>query len=243
MNSNRNDARESDTQPDCDSSAHKLATSEYAIVSDVVRRRQTWKVIADPAHPVAIPESIRQECDAMLHQALVDSQWAPFHYDRNYEGIPEPWRCHVLPTETCRRLAGELGTLIQDLNPNNKLAGMLSACGALVLVTWLPQFDEDTAKEKQREVNEEHLAAASAMTQNLLLLLTAQKLGTYWGSGTLLRQPAVWKHLGLSPDERLIAAVFVDYLPEAGPDQGIVERIPGKNRSRRSPAEKLIHVH
>ena len=179
----------------------------------------------------------------MLHQALVDSQWAPFHYARNVDGIAEPWRCHVFSVEACRQLAGELGTLIQDLKPNNKLAGMLSSCGALVLVTWLPQFDEEAAREKQREVNEEHLAAASAMTQNLLLLLTAQGLGTYWGSGALLRKPAVWKHLGLSPDERLVAAVFVDYLPDAGPDQGIVERIPGKNRLLRSPAEKLIRIH
>ena len=115
---------------------------------------------------------------------------------------------------------------------------MLSACGALVLVTWLPQFDTEVAAEKHRDINKEHLAAASAYVQNFLILLTAANLGTYWSSGGHFRRTEMFERLGMPTNERLIAAVFVDYLhdaPEMGSPQGL-EKIPGKHRQNRSPA-------
>ena len=81
-----------------------------------------------------------------------------------------------------------------------------------------------------RERDEEHLAAASAMVQNLLLLLTARGMGTYWSSGGKLRAPEMFDYLSIPQHERLLAGVFVEF-PEAmdAPHQ----RIPGKLRDRR----------
>ena len=107
---------------------------------------------------------------------------------------------------------------------------MLAACGALVLVNWIPQFDDDARQEKQIQINEEHLAATAAATQNLLLKLTACNLKTYWSSGGFFRTPKMFEKLQIDKHEKLLSAIFVDY----GADEQSVEQIAGKNRSIRS---------
>ena len=60
---------------------------------------------------------------------------------------------------------------------------MLAACGAMVIVNWIPDHDWGESDGKLDDVNEEHLAAASAATQSILISLTAAGYGTYWSSG------------------------------------------------------------
>ena len=215
-----------------------IHSNDYSTVADVIERRRTWKVLSDPISPRVLPDELCDRLDPLVLDAIVQSGWAPFHYSRNHEGVAVPWRFHIVNSVTCRKLAGKLPDWFQDINPNNKLPAMLSACGALVLVYWLPQFDEETAKQKQVQINEEHLAAASCAVQNLLLLLTAAGLGTYWSSGGFFRTAEMSEKLGIDPGEKLLAAVFVDYLPEEAAEG--VERIGGKHRESRSPHSKWI---
>ncbi|MCH2182726.1 MAG: nitroreductase family protein [Mariniblastus sp.] len=205
----------------------------YRVVADVMEQRQTWKVLADPKQPLDLPGDLTDRCNSIVRDAVRHSGWAPFHYARKHQGLVEPWRFHVVHADACRKLAVRIPEWFTDVKPTNKLPAMLAACGALVLVNWLPQFDEQQAKEKQVLVNEEHLAAASAAVQNLLLLLTAAGLGTYWSSGGFFRDPLMASKLGIDPAEKLLAAVFVDYLP--GRADPSIERIPGKHRDARSP--------
>ena len=169
--------------------------------------------------------------------------WAPFHYDRAHEGIAEPWRAHVLWHEDCRTIAANFHRWFDDVKPSNKLPRMLSTCGALVLVTWIPQFQSVTGAhssetpEKQRQVDEEHLAAASAMVQNLLLLLSADSMGTYWSSGGTFRTSAMFERLEIPAQERLLAAVFVEF-PETNSQP--LERIAGKQRANRSKTHQWM---
>ena len=111
---------------------------------------------------------------------------------------------------------------------------MLAACGALVLVNWLPQFDAELVREKQQQINEEHLAATAAAVQNLLLSLTANNLRTYWSSGGFFRSPLMFEKLGIPAHEKLLAAVFVDY----GVSVEQAETIPGANHPLRSHFRK-----
>jgi len=115
---------------------------------------------------------------------------------------------------------------------------LAAACSALVLVTWLPEFydiDSQQASKLDREAqiarDEEHLAAASAMVQNLLLMLTAHGMGNYWSSGGKLRGPEMFDYLGIPQQERLLAAVFIEY-PEMMDDSK--ERKAGSQRNNRS---------
>lgn len=209
-------------------------------LASIIKQRQTWKVMASVDQPIVHSHEQLQAGDQGLADAIATAGWAPFHYDRAADGIAEPWRVHVLNQDRCRTLAREFSSLFLDIKPTNKLPAMLSACGALALVTWLPQFshgvgggsDTGVEKEKRVQIDEEHVAAASAFVQNLLLLLTAEGLGSYWSSGGQFRSKEMFNHLQIPTDQRLLAAVFVDYTPESDAP----ERAAGKHRENRADA-------
>ncbi|MEM8931441.1 MAG: nitroreductase family protein [Acidobacteriota bacterium] len=204
----------------------------FDVVADLIQRRKTLKVLAEVDAPVEIPPAVAAAHRPVVLDALRIAGWAPFHYARGVDDLAEPWRAHVLWADRCRALAPQLSSWFPAMRPTNKLPKMLSACGALVLVTWLPQFYHvDERKPAQTATDEEHLAAASSMVQNLLLLLTARDMGTYWSSGGQLGSPTFFERVGIPTSERLLAAVFVEY-PETLDDDR--ERIPGKHRDSRS---------
>ena len=79
--------------------------------------------------------------------------------------------------------------------------------------------------------DEELIAATGAMVQNLLLLLTAHGMGTYWSSGGQLGSAKFLGTIGAGDNEKLLAAVFVEYPETLNDDK---PRKPGKLRDRRS---------
>ena len=211
------------------------------MLESIIRSRQTWKVLGDPTDPVTFPAGVAESKLAVVKQAIAIAGFAPFHYDRGLKGVAEPWRVHLLGHQLCRQIATGLPQWL-DLKPSNKLPPMLAACGCLVIVNWLPQFrnndsiDPSVDKTKQLEIDDEHLQATAAMVQNFLLLLTEQGLGTYWSSGAQLGSPEMSRRLGISESEKLAAAVFVEFSGGVG---SVSDRLPGKNRELRSPADKM----
>ncbi len=102
------------------------------------------------------------------------------------------------------------------------------------MVHWLPATEAEISEStKREETNFEHLAAASAYVQNLLLLLTAAGLESYWATANLLDTPMVKQRLGIPDTHKLLGAVMVGYPVEATRE---LERAGGGNRSKRSPA-------
>ena len=69
------------------------------------------------------------------------------------------------------------------------------------------------------------------MVQNLLLLLTAHGMGTYWSSGGSFKGSEMYTYLGIPETERLLAALFIEY-PEMMDDSK--DRKPGSQRDNRS---------
>ena len=206
--------------------------SEFETVSNVIRKRKTTKDFAADGSVVDIPDDLRRLHDAQVRESIATAGWAPFHFDRKIDGIAEPWRVNVLWVPACRELASELPRLAPDMKPNNKLPALLNACGATVLVDWLPVDVGEVADDlKRTEMNNEHLAATAAYVQNLVLLLAACELETYWASAFLLGSPAVRTKLGLNPSAKLLAGVFIGYC-FAQHDE--LTRAPGGNRERRS---------
>jgi nitroreductase len=209
--------------------------SGFEVLSEIIRKRKTSKVFGRPEQPVRLGPAATRQFDPLVRQAVAVAGLAPFHFARNIEGIAEPWRVTVLWWEACRSLALELPELGLDLKPGNKLPALLSACGAAILVHWLranPDEIDDAARRE--ETNSEHLAAASAYVQNLLLLLTAAELESYWASASPLDLPPLKHRLGIPANRKLVGAILVGY-PLA--ETAELERAGGGNHARRAPAE------
>ena len=236
---------------DTNSTSSGTSVSDADLITAIIKQRKTFKVLAAPPSNQSSPNSLtddqRLAADAQVVQAIRDAGWAPFHYDRAADGMVEPWRVEFLTQAKCREVAASFFDWFDDVKPTNKLPSMLNACGSLVLVSWLPQFacqtpfagqapfagqsqDASLPTEKQRQVDEEHLAATAAFVQNLILILTAHGFGTYWSSGGQFRLQQMRTKLGVEHDGRLLAAVFIDYQT----DHGSLERLPGKLRDKRS---------
>ncbi|TWU66742.1 nitroreductase family protein [Crateriforma conspicua] len=205
-------------------------------VREVLMRRRTEKVLGDVDAPVQTPENQRAQFDAVVRKCVLDSGWAPFHFVRGVDDLAEPWRAHILWQDQAQALGKVLKHQHGDAT---KVPPLLCGCGAVVLVTWLPETDpmafekgDCTSLQKSAARDEEHLAATGAMVQNLLLLLTAAGMGTYWSSGGNLGKSVGFDLLGIPASERLIAAVFVDYADT----QGEVTKKPGAHRDKRGAA-------
>ncbi|NEP62779.1 MAG: nitroreductase [Symploca sp. SIO2G7] len=199
-----------------------------AIMETVIRSRRTEKVLCDIEAYRSVPNDVADRNRKVILQAIKTAGWAPFHYDRNVAGMAEPWRAHVLWHDDVKKAAVYLRDKLKVTSKEPKLA---AACSTLVLITWLPEFYHLASRtDTQIARDEEHLAAASAMVQNLLLILTAQGMGTYWSSGGKFRGPEMFRYLGMSDNERLLAAVFIEY-PEMMDDSK--QRKSGKQRDNR----------
>jgi len=200
------------------------------MVAALIRSRRTEKVTCEVEARREVPAEVEARRLPRVVEALRTAGWAPFHYPRDRE-IAEPWRAHVLGSAAVSRLTRHLA---DELKLNNKLPKLAAACSALVLVTWRPMERSGRGDEALDEVDAEHLAASAAMVQNFLLLLTAEGMGSYWSSGGALRSAELFAWLGIPRDERLLAAVFVEYPEMRDEGDASRERQPGKLREQRS---------
>lgn len=207
-------------------------------VEAVIRRRKTEKVLChDTDVHNSVPVEVAEQHKKTVLDSIKTAGWAPFHYPRNEDKIAEPWRAHILWRDDALKVAQYMRDEIDNVKGEPAL---LAGCSAMVLVTWLPRYYgrdsqgvicQPSQKQSEIDIDEEHLAGASAMVQNLLLMLTAHGMGNYWSSGGKLRGQAMFEYLGIPSEERFLAAVFIEY-PEMMDDSK--ERKPGKLRDKRS---------
>jgi nitroreductase len=169
--------------------------------------------------------------------------WAPFHKicsadhrgEDQLSGI-EPWRFHALDADACRHLR----TRVIDREAAGKIPAMLASADAMIMATWLPNPPSNgfltTGDNEAFEPtlgNVEHIAAASAAVQSLLLAATAAGFETYWSSGGVLRSRELFDYLNIPAQQRLLGAIFL--FPQNVPRSDQVEIAESKLRAERRP--------
>ena len=194
-------------------------------IDDVIRCRVTTKVLAEEPLPLT-------DISVSLQGLLELAGMAPFHracddIHRQKELCAiEPWRFHILDCEQCRSLSNQL-----PKENAGKIPSMLSAADALLLVTWLPNPPSAPLKDghlfEASLGNMEHIAAASAAIQNLLLAATARGISNYWSSGGVLRGTEVFQLLEIPVAEILLGAIFL-FPSEASPAQRVGSKLRDK---------------
>ncbi len=226
-----------DTPPD-GASAHDAHDADA--LERVLRERRTSKRLRDPDEArtdrAPLTDARRAELDAMLDVAGE----APFHRrvaDEHRTGelaSAVPWRFHVLERPACLALLDVLDARARADTESewarawkSKIPELLAGASACVLATWLPDPAQgDTPSFTERNV--EHVAAASAAVQNLLLAATARGWSSYWSTGGILKSPATFELLGVPAREELLGAIML-----AAPDAPHAREIPGGLREER----------
>ena len=190
-------------------------TAAVLDVDTAILDRKTIKVMARselPAKgtPPPFADLLRLAGMAPFHRACDES-----HRNEGCQlrGI-EPWRFYVLDAKQCRAMARSL----PEENAG-KIPAMLLAADGLFLATWLPNPPEKPELDGDQSfggqlfeptlANMEHIAAASAAVQNLLLAATARGIANYWSSGGVLRTQPVLRDLEISTREILLGAIFL----------------------------------
>jgi nitroreductase len=205
-------------------------------IDDAIRTRKTVKMQVEPETPRPADADLR----ATLEELVSLAGWAPFHKacDRSHRGdsrVVEPWRFYILEAAACRNL---IATVNEKAERPGRIPYMLAAADALMQVTWLPNPPEEGEAPAEKGAylptmaNQEHIAAAAAAVQTLLLAATARGLTTYWSSGGFLRSPEMFELMGIPAEQILLGSIFIfpdDYETETWS--------PGGMRVRRSEAE------
>lgn len=179
-------------------------------VNDAINKRRTTKILGTEPWPLP-DESVNDQ----INQIVKSAEMAPFHYqshksfqERSILDSPVPWRVYVLQADNCRKLAA---FLVEEEIKAGKILQMLNSANAMLQVTWLPDPQEEEGNDlfEGNLRNMEHIAAASAAIQNMLLTATAINVPNYWSSGGVLRKNELFKKFDISTDEILVGSVFL----------------------------------
>lgn len=214
-----------------------MTTATPLTTLDSIKQRRTIKVLSDTPLPT-------KPCDTALIETLIEAAYyAPFHYPASAEhrtalSSPLPCRFYVLDSQACRQLAETLPTLTEK---TGKMLGMLNTADYMIYATWCPVSDRQNRSDDVfigNVVNMEHIAAAGAAIQNLLLTATSLGHENYWGSGGPLREPFAYELLTIPPAEILLGTLFL--FPNANETQAhSTEAFTSKRRDQRGELSDL----
>ena len=172
----------------------------------IITQRKTQKVLGDIKNHLA-----QSTTNYDVKEWLEVAAMAPFHYpspefQRTELASILPWRTYVLDANACRKL---LSFFEEQKIDSGKIGQMLACCDYLVQVTWLPETNHQEELFEGNIKNMEHIAAASAFIQNLLLLATENETPNYWSSGGDLRRDVVNEYLQIPSSQILLGSVFL----------------------------------
>lgn len=203
----------------------------------IIKARKTEKVLGNLDAPLPLERPLGNLVAELLELAA----WAPFHKpaDQMHRQLAldsiVPWRFYTLETAVCRALLGTLKTWAKEDSSwlNGKIPHLLATADVLFQVTWLPNPAQDRSAglfEASKE-NMEHIAAASAAIQNVLLGATARAIPNYWASGGTLLRAEIFDLLGIPRQEIVLGSIFL-FPPELS-ERKDLKLVPGSWRDKR----------
>lgn len=155
---------------------------------------------------------------ALIEKLLEAAVQAPNHYHNR------PWRFVVLTGAGRERLGKVMAQSLKNQKPDLPDSALeverLKPLRAPLLIA----VGMDKAADP-RVLEIEDVCAVAAAVENLLLAAHALDLGAMWRTGPAARDPLVKQFLGLSPDQHLLAFVYVGHpdmepATEARPSHG-----------------------
>ncbi|MGH2586163.1 MAG: nitroreductase family protein, partial [Dehalococcoidia bacterium] len=173
----------------------RIDTARAARVIDTLRdRRSASRFNAESVS--------REAVDGLIEAA----RWAPNHH------LTEPWRFFVL-TGDARVALGEAiaAEVLAGAEPDSKATAEATGVRTKVLrspvIVIVAQSRAQSAATP--EVDLEDYAACCCATQNLLLAAQSAGLAAKWSTGKMAHSAAANRFLGLEPEDRIVAYVYL----------------------------------
>jgi nitroreductase len=141
---------------------------------------------------------------ALIEKLLTAAVQAPNHYK------VRPWRFVVVTGSGRDRLGGVMAESFRQKKPEVSAEALekirlLPMRAPLIIAAGV----DKPAEPKVLEI--ENVAAVAAACQNILLAAHAEGLGVKWRTGEWALDPRVKELLGFSPDQILIAFLYIGY--------------------------------
>jgi nitroreductase len=150
--------------------------------------------------------------DDVVQQLLDAAVQAPNHHN------VRPWRFIVIRGEGRHRIGAVMAQSLVQRVPEATPGAVKKERERLLRAPVVIAVGVDHPTDSR--VDEiENVCAAAAAVQNLLLAATALGLATKWRTGLPAFDPLVKQALGLSPDQHLIAFVYLGYPAESPVDK------------------------
>lgn len=147
------------------------------------------------------PDPIPQE---LIEKILLAAVQAPNHFR------VRPWRFVVLTGGARNRLGDVLAESLKERQPDSPDSTLDAERARPLRAPVLIAVGVDKPSEP-KVIEVENICAASAAVENMLLAAHASGLGAMWRTGPAAQNPAVKKFLGFTPDQTLIAFVYIGY--------------------------------
>ncbi len=193
-------------------------------VQDLIAARQTSKVLRDPNTRLPLTDSQQTALATALEAMLAAAHQAPFHKAAHgpshcQGGLASivPWRAYLIDQATCWQLIDRIAERAKAEPEStwakaqgSKIPPLLSAAVALIQVNWCPNRADD-GSVPLNTANAEHIAAAAAAVQNMLLSASHHGIANYWSTGGILREPALQAMLGIEPGGQPLASIFLSF--------------------------------
>lgn len=216
--------------------------NNIAIIDGVIRARKTAKILRNQHDCEPLPIDRVTEMHKNLKEIIDVAAWAPFHKVANEQIHRKadmtsivPWRFYVLEKPDCCKLLQFIEAQSQKESDskwskawNSKIPKLLAGCSSLIQVTWLPDPPTTGDTPELTTKNIEHIAAASAAIQNLLIAAEARLIHNYWSSGGILKDDIIFDYLGIPLNQMLLGSIFLTH-----PEQNYDENQSGSLRHKR----------
>lgn len=156
----------------------------------------------------------------LIEKLLAAGNDAPNHHR------VRPWRFFVLTGDSRARLGDVMAASQRDRLPDLPPEGADKTRALPLRAPVLIAVGVDAPNE-ERIIEVENICAAAAACQNILLAAHALGLGAIWRSGEWARDAKVKGFFGLSPEQHLIAFLYIGF---AEGETVLTERPPVEDR-------------
>jgi nitroreductase len=151
--------------------------------------------------PVVNPDPVPRELIEKLLSAAVQ---APDHYR------VRPWRFVVLTGAAREKLGEVMAESFHERFPDVAPAAVEKERGKPLRAPLLIAVGVDPPSDPRvKEI--ENICAAAAACENILLAARELGLAAQWRTGDAARDPLVKQFLGLAPEQKLIAFLYIGY--------------------------------